>query len=33
MSDVFISYSRLDKDFVGQLRNALAEQKQDVWID
>ena len=33
MSDVFISYSRLDREFVGQLREALAAQKQDVWID
>ncbi|MBK9746002.1 MAG: SUMF1/EgtB/PvdO family nonheme iron enzyme [Chloroflexi bacterium] len=33
MSDVFISYSRLDRDFVGKLREALADQKQDVWID
>ncbi len=33
MSDVFISYSRLDKDFVGQLRDALADAGQDIWID
>jgi WD40 repeat protein len=33
VSDVFISYSRLDKDFVGKLRDGLAEQEQDVWID
>jgi tetratricopeptide (TPR) repeat protein len=33
MSDVFISYSRLDKDFVGQLRDALTQNEQDVWID
>ncbi len=33
MSDIFISYSRLDKDFVGNLRDALAGQQQDVWID
>ena len=33
MSDVFISYSRLDRDFVGRLREALAAQAQDVWID
>ena len=33
MSDVFISYSRLDKEFVGQLREALAGQDQEVWID
>lgn len=33
MSDVFISYSRLDKGFVGSLRDALAREKQDIWID
>lgn len=33
MSDVFISYSRLDKEFVGKLREALAESEHDVWID
>lgn len=33
MSDVFISYSRLDADFVGKLREALVKQNQDVWID
>ena len=33
MSDVFISYSRLDKDFVGHLRDTLAEKGQEVWID
>jgi hypothetical protein len=33
MSDVFISYSRLDKNFVGKLRDALVNQKQEVWID
>lgn len=33
MSDIFISYSRLDKDFVAQLREAFSQQKQDVWID
>lgn len=33
MSDVFISYSRLDRDFVGKLREALTDQKQEVWID
>lgn len=31
MSDV--SYSRLDRDFVGQLREALAAKEQDAWID
>ncbi|MBL8161462.1 MAG: toll/interleukin-1 receptor domain-containing protein, partial [Anaerolineae bacterium] len=33
MADVFISYSRLDKEFVGQLREALINQAQEVWID
>lgn len=33
MSDVFISYSRLDKEFVGKMRDALAEREQDVWVD
>jgi WD40 repeat protein len=33
MSDVFISYSRLDKTFVRRLHDALAEQKRDVWVD
>src|SRR6476620_11063456 len=33
MSDAFISYSRLDKEFVGKLREALADKGQDVWID
>lgn len=33
MSDVFISYSRTDREFVGKLREALASEGQDVWID
>lgn len=33
MADVFISYSRLDKDFVGKLREALTTKEQEVWID
>ncbi len=33
MSDVFISYSRLDADFVGHLRESLIAQNQEVWID
>lgn len=33
MSDVFISYSRRDKDFANQLVNALEREKRDVWID
>jgi WD40 repeat protein len=33
VSDVFISYSRLDKDFVGNLRESFVHREQDVWID
>jgi hypothetical protein len=33
MSDVFISYSRKDKEFVQQLHQALIAQNRDVWID
>src|SRR5690242_6753792 len=33
MSDIFISYSRLDRTFVAQLRDALLTQNQKVWID
>jgi hypothetical protein len=33
MPDVFISYSRKDKDFVRRLADALKAQKQDVWVD
>lgn len=33
MADVFISYSRLDKEFVGQLREFLIAKDQEVWID
>ncbi|MBZ0294113.1 MAG: toll/interleukin-1 receptor domain-containing protein, partial [Anaerolineae bacterium] len=33
MSDVFISYSRLDQDFVALLREALLSQEQEIWID
>ncbi len=33
MTDVFISYSRKDKDFVHQLNDALAAQKRDTWVD
>ena len=33
MSDVFISYSRRDRDFVRTLHARLAAQKRDVWID
>lgn len=31
MSDVFISYSRRDSDFVKRLTNALAKSSRDVW--
>jgi hypothetical protein len=33
MSDVFISYSRTDRDFVRTLHNHLQRAKRDVWID
>jgi len=33
MSDVFISYSRKDKDFVQVLHNALIASKREIWID
>src|SRR5438445_9845887 len=33
MPDVFISYSRKDKEFVRELHRALTEQKRDVWVD
>ena len=33
MSDVFISYSRKDKEFVQELHAALARQNRDVWVD
>jgi DNA-binding LacI/PurR family transcriptional regulator len=33
MPDVFISYSRKDKDFAHKLHDALAAQKRDVWVD
>lgn len=33
MSDVFISYSRLEREFVGKLREELANREQDIWID
>jgi len=33
MSDVFISYSRKDKEFVLQLHSALAKLERDVWVD
>ena len=33
MTDVFISYSRKDKDFVQRLVSTLEDQKRDVWVD
>ena len=33
MADLFISYSRRNKDFVKSLHEALAAQKRDVWVD
>ncbi len=33
MADVFISYSRKDKDFVKALHQALAEKNQEAWVD
>ena len=32
-NDVFISYSRRDKDFVQKLNQALAEKERQVWVD
>ncbi|HEY9623041.1 MAG TPA: TIR domain-containing protein [Crinalium sp.] len=33
MADVFISYSRKDKDFVRKLNDALAESDRNTWVD
>ena len=33
MAQVFISYSRKDKDFVHKLGDALAAQKREAWVD
>ncbi len=33
MADVFISYSRKDKEFVRQLHEALAAHNRDTWVD
>src|ERR1044071_9381939 len=33
MPDVFISYSRRDKEFVEKLVKALEDKKRDVWVD
>ena len=33
MADVFISYSRRDEEFVERLRETLADNGKDVWVD
>ncbi len=33
MSDVFISYSRRDADFVRRLHKSLTDQNRDIWVD
>ena len=33
MSDVFISYSRIDIDFVKKLDKALVAVDRDIWVD
>lgn len=33
MTDVFISYSRKDKDFVKALHGALVEHSREAWVD
>src|ERR1700730_3097518 len=33
MTDVFISYSRKDKDFVRRLDEALKSRKREAWVD
>jgi len=33
VAQVFISYSRKDKDFAPKLRDALAAQKREAWVD
>src|SRR5690348_2020145 len=33
MADVFISYSRTDKDFVRRLHDGLAKHNRDTWVD
>ena len=33
MTDVFVSYSRKDQEFVRDLVGALGEHGKDVWID
>jgi WD40 repeat protein len=33
MADIFISYSRTDKDFIHQLHDAFKREARDVWVD
>ena len=33
MSDVFVSYSRRDQEFVRRLHAALSERGKDAWVD
>jgi hypothetical protein len=33
VAQLFISYSRKDKDFVRKIGDALAAQKREVWVD
>ncbi|MGH7846740.1 MAG: toll/interleukin-1 receptor domain-containing protein, partial [Candidatus Binatia bacterium] len=33
MADVFISYSRKHKEFVGRLHEALKQRERDTWVD
>ena len=33
MPDIFLSYSRKDKEFVRKLHEALAAQQRDIWVD
>jgi hypothetical protein len=33
VADIFISYSRNDKEFVRRLYDALAERGRDIWVD
>ena len=33
MTDLFISYSRRDKNFIQKLHQTLAEQGRDIWVD
>ena len=33
MSDIFISYSRVDKPFVQKLHGALTQNNKETWVD